>query len=236
MGEQGLQPRHAQPLEELRSYHVDTAEGAVGVLDGVERDESGRPTSLVVAQGWFGRHRLDVSLEHLVGIDHSSRRIELAEGAAPIERGLLHRVGATRAPVDRVPGARSATRRVTRRPVLCGIDDRRRSREVMAVSVGLARHLGAPVVVCLSGGTEAGDGLLQALVDGAAEGGVDIRRVTGSGRADGIVTHAIDEEARLVVIGSPAEGMRCEVRDRVIAHAPCPVVVVPPLAPTGAGR
>ena len=66
-------------------YLVDTPDGSVGIVEGWERDDHGRPQALVVAQGWFGRHRLEVPLEALVEIDHEDRRITLARGAAPVE-------------------------------------------------------------------------------------------------------------------------------------------------------
>lgn len=89
-------------------YLVDTPDGSVGVLDGWARDEHGRPRTLIVAQGWFGRRRFEVPLEALVGIDHEGRRIILARGAVPLEpKGPLQRLvelGQSR-PVEDAAGA-----------------------------------------------------------------------------------------------------------------------------------
>jgi hypothetical protein len=72
-------------LDETRDYLVDMPEGPVGVVDGLGRDTRGRPRSLVVAQGWFGRTRLEVPIEKVANVDHGSRRVVLKSGAAPLE-------------------------------------------------------------------------------------------------------------------------------------------------------
>ncbi|MEO5632593.1 hypothetical protein [Gaiella sp.] len=83
----------ADTADALVYYVVDTAEGPVGVLEGFERDERGRPATLIVSQGWFGRRRLLVPIEQLVDVDHARKRVILAPGAAPIEpKGALERL------------------------------------------------------------------------------------------------------------------------------------------------
>lgn len=71
---------------------VDTPDGTVGVLDGWNRDEHGRPVSMIVSQGWFGRRRFEIPLEKLVRVDREGRRIVLVRGAAPLDRSLTHRL------------------------------------------------------------------------------------------------------------------------------------------------
>jgi len=62
-------------LDGMVHYLVDTPEGAVGILDGWERDEHGRPKTLLVAQGWFGRRRFEIPVEKLLKIDHERRAL-----------------------------------------------------------------------------------------------------------------------------------------------------------------
>jgi hypothetical protein len=95
--------RSADTLEATVHYLADSPDGAVGVLDGWIRDDSGRPTAVVVAQGWFGRRRYAIPIENVIDIDDDSRRVILTRGAAPVEnKGLLGRLverarGGTRA-------------------------------------------------------------------------------------------------------------------------------------------
>jgi hypothetical protein len=67
--------RAADMLDGMVHYLVDTPEGAVGILDGWERDEHGRPKTLLVAQGWFGRRRFEIPVEKLLKIDHERRAL-----------------------------------------------------------------------------------------------------------------------------------------------------------------
>lgn len=73
-------------------YLVDTLDGPIGVLDGWERDDRGKPTKLVVGQGWFGRRRYEIPVDDLIHVDHEGRRLLLASGAAPLERSLRQRL------------------------------------------------------------------------------------------------------------------------------------------------
>ena len=85
--------RPADILDGTVDYLVDTPDGSVGIVDEWKRDEHGRPRALIVAQGWFGRRRIEVPLDAILEIDHEDRRIILARGAAPIEpTGPLQRL------------------------------------------------------------------------------------------------------------------------------------------------
>jgi hypothetical protein len=74
------------PSDELGLYLVDAPEGPVGVLLDVRDDADGSPATLIVGQGWFARRKLQISSDSILGINHRSRRILLAAGAAPVER------------------------------------------------------------------------------------------------------------------------------------------------------
>jgi hypothetical protein len=74
------------PREELVHYLVDTPDGPVGVLIDVTEDATGRPVTLLIGQGWFGRRTLAVAADSIIGINHRARRILLTTGAAPLER------------------------------------------------------------------------------------------------------------------------------------------------------
>ena len=119
MGLLGLESRWGYELDGMIHYLVDTPDGAVGVLDRWTRDEQGRPVSLIVAQGWFGRRRFEIPLEELIQIDHEARRIVLARGAAPLYRTLTQRLAALgpRRLAHGVSAARPES--VSRRPALC---------------------------------------------------------------------------------------------------------------------
>lgn len=237
-------------------YLVDTPDGSVGVLDGWERDEDGRPQALSVAQGWFGRRRFAVPFATLLAIDHESRRIVLAPGTVPLEpKGLLQRlleVGRGRSATEtadaqpRTPGQA--------RPVLCGVADERLAPTVLAVAARLARKLAAPLILAhvvpahVPPGVSAAppgqarlrdeerseaDGLLDTLLSLAVLG-TDVRRLVAHGApAETLEEWAGREDAQLLVIGSVGEEplgalLAGSVSRHVLAHAPCPVVVVPP--------
>ena len=250
------QPRPADVLDAMVYYLVDTPDGSLGVLDGWDRDENGRLQALSVAQGWFGRRRFEIPIETLLQIDHERRRIVLARGAAPLEpKGPLRRLlefgqsksaEETRAAHARTPGQT--------RPVLCGVADERLAPTVVAVAARLARKLAAPLILThvtpahvppgVSAApqgqarlrdeerSDAGE-LLDALLSGAVLG-TDVRRVIARGASAETLEELADrEDAQLLVIGSTGKGTlgtlpTGSVSHHVLAHAPCPIVVVPP--------
>jgi nucleotide-binding universal stress UspA family protein len=249
------QPRPADVLDAMVDYLVDTPDGSVGVLDGWDRDENGRPQALIVAQGWFGRRRFEIPLETLLEIDQERRRIVLARGAAPLEpKGPLQRlleVGQSRSAEETTTDARSPEQA---RPVLCGVADDRLAATVVAVAAHLARKLAAPLILThvtpahVPPGVSAAphgqvrlrneersdaDELLDALPSWAVLG-TDVRRVIARGApAETLEELAGNEDAQLLVIGSTGKGtlgmlLTGSVPHHVLAHAPCPVVVVPP--------
>lgn len=118
-----LSVRHADALDEMVYYLIETPDGAVGVFDGCERDEHGRPTVLLVAQGWFGRRRFEIPVQKIIEVDHGRRRIVLARGAAPLDRSLVQRLSEIG---RRGPGeggvADSRLEGKSGRAVLCGVD------------------------------------------------------------------------------------------------------------------
>jgi hypothetical protein len=67
-------------------YHVDTPDGPVGVLEEWRLGADGKPVGIVVAQGWFGRRRVEVPLALVDDVDPESGRVLLARGAAPLEQ------------------------------------------------------------------------------------------------------------------------------------------------------
>ncbi len=92
--------------EAMVHYLVDAPEGAVGVLDGWVHDRQGRPTHLVVAQGWLGRRRVEIPVEAITAIDHAGRRVLVAGGAAPVEdRKARLRLGRLRPRGGRAQGS-----------------------------------------------------------------------------------------------------------------------------------
>jgi nucleotide-binding universal stress UspA family protein len=249
-------PRPADILDGIIHYLVDTPEGSVGIVDEWERDENGRPQTLIVAQGWFGRRRFEVPLDAILEIDHGDRRIILARGAAPLEpKGPMQRLvefGQSRS-------AEEAAAAFPRRsngacPVLCGVADDRHASTVVSVAERLARALSAPLILAhvipahVPPGVSAApegqarlreeekehadeliDALLSRLVLGA-----DVKRVVTRGTPERTLEElAGKEHAQLLVIGATGKGslealFKGSVSQHVISHARCPVVVVPP--------
>lgn len=249
-------PLPADILDGIVDYHVDTPDGSVGIVDGWERDEHGRPQAVIVAQGWFGRRRFEVPLERLIGIDHEERRIIVARGAAPLEpKGPLQRLielGQKRSSAD----AAAAFPRIPyrARPVLCGVADDRHGPTVVAVAARLAKQLAAPLILAhvtpahvppgvsaaadgqarlREGEKEHADELLDALLSGLVSG-TDVKRVVARGTpAKTLEELAGTEGAQLLVIGATGKGsletlVKGSVSQHVTSHARCPVVVVPP--------
>jgi nucleotide-binding universal stress UspA family protein len=248
--------RRADIFDGMVNYLVHTPDGSVGIVDGWERDEHGRPQTLVVAQGWFGRRRLDVPLEALLEIDHDDGRIILARGAAPLEpKGPLHR----QVELGHDPSAEEAAAAFPRRPdqarpVLCGVADDRHAPVVVAVAARLARTLAAPLILAhvtpahvppgVSAAPEGqarlheeekqhGDELIDAMLSRLVSS-TDVMRIVARGTpAETLEELARREGAQLLVIGASGKGslgalLKGSVSQHVIGHAWCPVVVVPP--------
>jgi nucleotide-binding universal stress UspA family protein len=249
-----LYARSADVLDEMLGYLVETSDGAVGVLDGCERDEHGHPRSLIVAQGWLSRRRLLVPLDQLAQVDHGRERIVLVPGAAPLGRrdplrqlaDLGQRLWRGGDGEARARGADSG------RPVLCGLADDGRGDDVVAVAAELARRLDAPLVLADVVRTErppsgtrvpgADDRrstvgpdlgrLRDALVSSVASG-LDVSRTVAAGSpAVALAELALERDACLIVVGTgggegdwTGEGSAAL---QLALMAPCPVVVVPP--------
>lgn len=252
MGALASQALPQDMLDEMLSYLVDTPDGAVGVLDGCARDEWGRPTALIVAQGWFGRRRLRVPVDEIIQVDHESRRIVLSQGSAPLERkkNLLQRL------VDRleqltaerdVPDSRPDDTQDG--PVLCGVEEGAHVTTVIGVAAQLATRLAVPLVIThvtpadtprrhLEEETKDAHLVIDALLSKHVSS-VDIRRIVTSGEAATILKElALQENASFLVIGSASEKALWtrfgrNVSCRVATSAPCPVVIVPENVPAG---
>jgi hypothetical protein len=146
------QERVGDAVEEMADYLIETPEGAVGILDGCKRDWRGRPKTLIVAQGWFGRQRLEIPVQQVTEVDHRRKRILLTRGAAPLERkGLLDllqrlvEVGQERS--ARVNAANPRSDAGGGRPVLCGVEEDERALTVVTVAAQLAKRLDAPLAI-----------------------------------------------------------------------------------------
>jgi hypothetical protein len=130
-------------------YLVDTPDGSAGILDGWERNEQGRPLTLIVAQGWFGRRRFEIPVESILEIDHPRRRIVVARGAVPPEpEGPLQRVlgvGQTRSAAEAAATHPRSPRQT--RPVLCGVADDPQRPTVVTFAARLAKALAAPLIL-----------------------------------------------------------------------------------------
>ena len=248
-------PRPADILDGMVHYLVDTPDGSVGIVDGWERDDHGRPQGIVVAQGWFGRRRYEVPLEALLEVDHEDRRIILARGAAPLEpKGPLQRLvelGHNRSAEEAAAAVRRSPDQA--RPVLCGVADDRHAPAVVAVAARLARKLAAPLILAHvtpahvpPGVSAAPEGQArlreeekehaEALIDALLSRLVsttDVKRVVARGTpAETLEELAGTECAQLLVIGATGKGslgalLKGSVSQHVINHASCPVVVVP---------
>jgi hypothetical protein len=232
----------------MAGYRVETSDGLVGVLDGSLRDEQGRARSLVVAQGWFGRRRLEIPLEEVARVDHRGGRIVLVAGAGrpdppPTWRrlALLLANRARRA----LSGAPSSDGR-REAPVVCGVDGEADVWAVIAVAAALSRRLSVPLVVtgvsppelepgsapprrARPGAAKGAARLVDALVSEAASG-ADIRRVVDASPAT-LAELASSEKASLVVVGpgfGGAGAATTSLEPETTRRPPCPIVVVPP--------
>lgn len=83
-----------------QDFLVDTPEGPLGIVDRViSASSTGRPKSLVVSLGWFGRRFVQVRVEDVLEILPSQRRLVVrtppGRVAAPERPGLLERLRRT---------------------------------------------------------------------------------------------------------------------------------------------
>jgi nucleotide-binding universal stress UspA family protein len=249
-------PRHADALDGMVDYLVDTPDGSVGIVDGWTRDERGQPQALIVAQGWFRRRRFEIPLDALIEIDHEDRRIILARGAAPLEpKGPFQRLvelGEDRSAEETAAAFPPRSHRA--RPVLCGVADDPHASTVAAVAARLAKALAAPLVLAHvtpahvpPGVSAAPDGQVRLrqeekehadeLIDAVLSRlvlGADVKRVVTRGTPEETLEElAGKERAQLLIIGATGKGslaalFKGSVSRHAIGHAPCPVVVVPP--------
>jgi hypothetical protein len=207
----------------------------------------------MVVQGWFGRRRVEVPVEHLREIDHVRRRILVDGGAATLEpEGPLQRLMELRTDPPTRESAAAVPRVAGTRPVICGVTDGE-VEAVLAVAARLARGLSAPLVltpIAPSGSPSrlaaapldeehlrrrdvpGADILVDALLSPTLAG-VVVRRLVESGAgASQLAGLACREGAQLLVVGSAgtaALGGAAEERSSLPAldDLPCPVVVVP---------
>jgi nucleotide-binding universal stress UspA family protein len=242
-------------LDGMVHYLVDAPEGPVGIVDGWGRDRRGRPTTLRVAQGWFGRRRFEIPIEKLLEIDHDARRILLAPGAAEAEpAGFLQRLTGHRSPHVDDGDDPALPRPGGERPVLCGVADNPNASTVVAVAARLAESLAAPLVVTHVTPSDVPPGVSAApagqarLREAQARGAEDligelletvvpngeVRQVVTAGPPAETLEHLAEREgAQLLVIGSASKGvlgalLKGSVSQHVVRHPPCPILVVPP--------
>jgi hypothetical protein len=69
-------------LHEAHGFLVDKEDGtALGVVDDVALDESGRVARIDVCGGWFGRRRLTFDLGEVVSVSPAARRVVVSRAA-----------------------------------------------------------------------------------------------------------------------------------------------------------
>jgi nucleotide-binding universal stress UspA family protein len=209
---------------------------------------------LIVAQGWFGRRRVEIPIETIREVDHDRRRLVLRRGAVPPEpNGPLQRLLGLGRGAEEAVGAWPRTGDEAR-PVLCGVDDDARGTSVVAVAARLAQALGAPLVVAhvtpahvppavsaVPGGharlrreeQDDAEELLDRLLS-RRFASTDVKRLVARGTpAEALEKLAGTQGAQLLVIGATGKGsfgvlLKGSVSRHLINHARCPVVVVPP--------
>jgi nucleotide-binding universal stress UspA family protein len=242
-------------LDRMVYYLVETPDATVGIVDGWERDEHARPQALIVAQGWFGRRKFGIPVEKLIEIDHEHRRVVLARGAAgPGPKGPFQwLVELGREP--QVERSHAQLSEEQARPVLCGVTNDRHAPAVVAVAARLARSVAAPLILAnvtparippgVSAApagatrlreeeTEDAHELIDALLSGLVAD-TRVKRIVARGTpAETLEELAHTEHAQLLVIGTSGKGsFRTLVEgshsQHLTSHAPCPIVIVPPV-------
>jgi hypothetical protein len=74
-------------LAECAGFLVDDTEGrALGVVDGVQTNDKGLVTALLVAAGWFGRRKLRVPVDAIDSLVPQERRVIVREAVPPESR------------------------------------------------------------------------------------------------------------------------------------------------------
>ena len=135
--------------------------------------------------------------------------------------------------------------------IVLGYDGSESSKEALPVAVGLAKDLGATLVIAFAYGTnpvgggagdqereieKIGEGLLAeaAAAAGAIDASVTVVTEEVNGEAvEGLHALAADRGARMLVIGGDKSGpvwgtIEGGVAYRIVAHSPVPVLVVTP--------
>jgi len=250
----GIEP--PDTFDHMVGYLVDTPDGSVGVLDGWNRDDDGRPETVVVVQGWFGRRLFEIPVAKLAGIDHDQKRVTLARGAAPVEPGgIFQRFFEHVRPSSKPDDAPSQPKRHTgNRPVLCAVADDAQAAHVVAIAEQLAIALAAPLLITHvtrsdvpPGVSAVADGqarlrdseqrdaedLVEGLLAGVSPGASASRIIARGSASKTLEELANAEDASFLVIGTAGRGLLSatlngSVSHHLAAHAPCPVVVVPP--------
>jgi nucleotide-binding universal stress UspA family protein len=147
--------------------------------------------------------------------------------------------------------------------IVCGVDDSDAALKTVSVAAAVAEALkrplrllhvvSAPVTVTLATpayayprqldpreSREAGEELLERVVSGLGLSDSVERRVAFGDPASALRDAAMDDDVELVVLGTRGRGglaaaILGSVSSAVVASAPCPVLVVPPLAELGLG-
>ena len=83
-------------MRDLRLYeHFDVyaADGAIGLVDEVLGDRTGRPRALVVSDGWFGARRFLVPIEAIAAVDAGRRALTVEESDGTAARARSEAAG-----------------------------------------------------------------------------------------------------------------------------------------------
>jgi nucleotide-binding universal stress UspA family protein len=118
--------------------------------------------------------------------------------------------------------------------IVCGVDTSDAAAATMAVARRLAERLASPLLVAhVVDGPGDQAGRIAELRDRAGAGDVDVRLLPPDPAADALIAVAVEESARLLVVGSRGHsalrsGLLGSVTRDLAARCPVPVVVVPP--------
>lgn len=122
--------------------------------------------------------------------------------------------------------------------IICGVDDSESAKGAARVARGLSSKLGLKLVFVRVVEPSSADEKISAIAERLERlSGCTTEVDCGAGwlvdvghPADRLIAAAVDEEARLIVVGStgPRSSLLGSVSAEVSRRAPCPVVVVPP--------